>query len=113
MTPPPHRAAPPPACRPPAGYRPDAIRRCLRNLSRVAGAGGIFGADRRFPAQEVEVAALVGLQHVVEEEAAVAPRVVRRAGLPPRAAMGKLIIGNPEGPPAGPHVPARFARGSG
>ncbi len=66
----------------------------------MAGAGGIFGADRRFPAQEVEVAALVGLQHVVEEEAAVAPRVVRRAGLPPRAAMGKLIIGNPEGQPA-------------
>src|SRR5260370_5065598 len=42
----------------------------------MAGTGGIFNADGGFAAEEVEIAPLVGLQHVVEEEAAVAPREV-------------------------------------
>src|SRR5437879_1273951 len=68
-------------------------RACCPAL-RVAGAGGIFSADRGFSAQEVEVAALVGLEHVIEEEAAVPPGEVGRLGLPPRAATGKLIVGD-------------------
>jgi hypothetical protein len=55
----------------------------------VAGAGGIFNADGSFAAEEVEVAPLVGLQHVVEEEAAVASGEVGRPGLPLGAAAGR------------------------
>ena len=80
-----------------AGCRSVILRDPIRSLSRVAGAGGIFGADRRFPAQEVEVAALVGLQHVVEEEAAVASGEVGCPGFPLGAAAGQLLVGNPEG----------------
>src|SRR5260370_39866623 len=76
-------------------------RPSLRKFLGVARAGGILRADRRLAAQEVEVAALVGLQHVIQEEAAVTPRVVRRAGPPPRAAMGKFIVGDPGGQSAG------------
>ena len=79
---------------------------------RVAGAGGILGADRGFPAQEVEVAALVGLEHVIEEEAAVAARVVRRARLPARAAAGQLVVGNLAGSAGGSGRPARSGRRS-
>ena len=55
-------------------------------------------------AQEVEVAALVGLEHVVKEQAAVAPRVVGRPRLPLRAAAGQLVVGHAEGEPAVGHV---------
>src|SRR5258705_3772970 len=55
------------------------------HYSGVAGPGGIFGAHGGLPAQEVEVAALVGLQHVVEEEGGLAPRVMG----PARASTGR------------------------
>ena len=63
----------------------------------MAGAGGILGADGGLAAEKVEVAALVGLRHVVEEEAAVASREVGRPGFPLGAAAGQLLVGNPEG----------------
>ena len=42
-------------------------------------AGSVLVANGGTAAEEVEVAALIGLQHVVEEEAAVAACEVRRA----------------------------------
>src|SRR6266545_3307061 len=55
-------------------------------------AGGVLEADGGAAAQEVEVAALVGLQHVVEEETAVAAREVRRPWRPRRLPARQLRV---------------------
>ena len=76
----------------------------------VAGAGGVFGADWRLAAQEVEVAALVGLEHVVEEEAAVAARECGRARLPLRRGGGPAPRRAPGASAGGSARPARSRR---
>ena len=63
-----------------------------------------LGRLARTRLEEVEVAALVGLEHVVEVERAVAAAVVRRARRPLREAPGDLVVRQVEVEPAGVDV---------
>ena len=63
--------------------------------SRVRRPGGVLGADRRGSAQEVEVASFVRLEHVIQEEPAVAAGEAGRARLPRSPAARQLFIAHP------------------
>src|SRR5439155_1518888 len=56
----------------------------------------VLRANRGSPAQEVEVRPLVRLEHVVEEEAAVAAREPRRPWLPRRSSPRELLTAHAE-----------------
>src|SRR4051794_16044152 len=62
-----------------------------------------FGS-RRSGLEEVEVAALVGLGDVLQEQRPVSARVLRRWRLPFRAAFGEFVVADVEGEPAGGDV---------
>jgi hypothetical protein len=90
---------------PPRGLRGAIYEKFL--ISGVAGADGIFSGDGGFAAEEVGGAPLVGLQHVIEEEAAAAPHEVGRAGPPVGAAAGQLLVANPAGASVRSETPPR------
>src|SRR5436309_15194343 len=73
-----------------------ASRRPLRTqrgrASRVGRPRSVLDADGAPAAQKVEVDALVGLEHVLQEELAVAARVVRLPRLPSGAAALQLLV---------------------
>src|SRR2546422_11642179 len=60
--------------------------------SRVGRAGAVLEEHGCPAAEVVEVASLVGLQHVIEEQPAVAAREVRRARLPDRLPPRPLLV---------------------